>query len=194
MKKKWTRRKFLETGLKGSVIVGAGAVGAATRSSLISAERNQPPDSPFGRGNRETLRAAMDEIIPASDGMPAASEAGGVEYLERVARETPRIRKNLVTALSALEKSSQKHSRTAFASLPRETRVEALKDFEIESPQDFATLRDLVYESYYTQPKIWKLIGYEFHPTNQSGPRMKPFDDAVLANVRKMPKLYREVG
>lgn len=194
MKKKWTRRKFLETGLKGSVVVGAGAMGAASRSPLITTRENQPPESPFARGERETLRAAMDEIIPASDGMPAASEVGGVEYLERVARETPGIRKNLVKMLSALENLSRKHSGTAFASLPGENRVEALKDFEVESPEDFATLRDLVYESYYTQPKIWKLVGYEFYPTNQSGPRMKPFDDAVLAKVRKMPKLYREVG
>ncbi len=194
MKKKWTRRKFLETSLKGSVIVGAGAIGAASRPPLITASENQPPESPLARGNRETLRAAMDEIVPASDGMAAASEVGGVEYLERVARETPGIRKNLVKILSALENLSRKHSGTAFASLPGEKRVEALKDFEVESLQDFATLRDLVYESYYTNPKIWKLIGYEFHATNQSGPRMKPFDDAVLANVRKMPKLYREVG
>ena len=32
------------------------------------------------------------------------------------------------------------------------------------------------------------------HPTNESGPHMKPFDDSVLAKVRKMPKLYREVS
>jgi Gluconate 2-dehydrogenase subunit 3 len=194
MKKRWTRRKFLETGLKGSVVVGAGAIGAASRSPLIPQRKDHPPQSPFSRRDRETLSAAMDEIIPASDGMPAASEAGGVEYLERVARETPGIKNSLVKILSALENSGRNPSGPGFALLPREARVEALKKFEAESPQDFAALRDLVYESYYTQPKIWKMVGYDFYPTNQSGPRMKPFDDAVLAKVRQMPKLYREVG
>jgi hypothetical protein len=71
--------------------------------------------------------------------------------------------------------------------------VDALKRLERRPPAElFATLRDFTYEAYYTRPKVWKLIGYEFYPTNQSGPRMEPFDEAVLAQVRKMPRLYRE--
>ena len=66
--------------------------------------------------------------------------------------------------------------------------------FERAMPEVFAKLRDLVYESYYTQPSVWKLIGYELHPTNESGPNMSPFDDSVLAKVAKMRKLYREIG
>ena len=54
-------------------------------------------------------------------------------------------------------------------------------------------LRDLVYEAYYTQPRVWKLIGYEFNPTNEAGPHLKPFDESVLAQVKKMPRRYREV-
>jgi hypothetical protein len=61
------------------------------------------------------------------------------------------------------------------------------------APKCFSTLRDSVYEAYYIQPQVWKLIDYEFYPTDQPGPRMKPFDEAVLAQVRKLPKLYREV-
>ena len=42
------------------------------------------------------------------------------------------------------------------------------------------------------QPQIWKLIGYEFYPTDHQGPHMKPFDESVLAEVMKKPKFYRE--
>jgi hypothetical protein len=70
--------------------------------------------------------------------------------------------------------------------------VEALKQFEIENPAQFAILRDFVYEAYYTQPQIWKLIDYQFHATDQKGPHMKPFDEAVIAKVRNKPKFYRE--
>jgi hypothetical protein len=82
----------------------------------------------------------------------------------------------------------------AFAGISSAQRVEILTELETRSSEVFAKLRDLVYESYYTQPSVWKLIGYELYPTNESGPQMKPFDDSVLAKVRKMPKLYREVS
>ena len=81
-----------------------------------------------------------------------------------------------------------------FSSLPPAQRFETLTALEAGMPEAFAKLRDLVYESYYTQPAIWKLIGYEFHPTNEAGPHMKPFDESVLAQVRKLPKHYREVN
>jgi hypothetical protein len=50
----------------------------------------------------ELLRATVDEIIPASDGMPAASEMGAVEYLGRLARQAPSVGKELGKSLTAL--------------------------------------------------------------------------------------------
>ena len=88
---------------------------------------------------------------------------------------------------------SKKNHRKQFASLASEQRVEILRAYERQSPEEFAALRDLVYEAYYTQPRVWRLIGYELHPTNESGPHVKPFDEAVLAQVKKMPRRYREV-
>jgi len=154
----------------------------------------QPVSAALGPQWRESLRAAMDEIIPARGGMPAASDAGGLEYLERVSQQESQIGADLEQALAALARLSESHFHAAFASVSSAQRVEALTLFEAQSPEVFARLRDRVYESYYTQPRIWKLIGYDFHPTNESGPQMKPFDDSVLANVRKMPKLYREIS
>ncbi len=153
---------------------------------------NQPVSGVLGTRERECLRAAMDEIIPASHGMPAASAVGGVEYVERLAQEDPKIRADLLQALEALSRLAESRFHAAFAGIPSAQRVETLTALEAESPEVFAKLRDLVYESYYTQPSVWKLIGYEFHATDEAGPQMKPFDDSVLAKVRKMPKLYRE--
>jgi hypothetical protein len=143
----------------------------------------------------ETLRAAMDEIIPAAEDMPAASEVGGVEYLDRVARKEPEVKKALQRSLAALEELSSNHSGRSFASLSRGDRAKVLRKLEKQAPAElFTTLRDFTYEAYYTPPRVWKLIGYEFYPTDESGPRMKPFDESVLAKVRKKPKLYREVS
>jgi len=187
MSRKFTRRRFLETALAGPAVIGAAV-------EVTPGQEPKPPASTaLGAGQRASLRAAMDEIIPASDVMPAASAAGGLEYLESVCRQEAQIRADLQQALHIVESTSEASFHAPFASLSPAQRVEILTRFETQSPEVFAKLRDLVYESYYTQPGVWKLIGYEHHATNQSGPPMKPFDDSVLANVRKMPKLYREV-
>jgi Gluconate 2-dehydrogenase subunit 3 len=196
MKKSWTRRKFLESTLKGSIVAG----GAVTAGVIVPAEartvnQGQQNSDSLDLHQRELLRAAMDEIIPAGDGMPSASEVGGVDYLARIARENPKIRKDLRKSLSTLAALSRKQFGKEFTSLAQPERVEALKKFQAMRPQqNFVKLRDYVYEAYYTQPKVWKQLGYSFYPTNAAGPRMKPFDPSSLDRVRKMGKLYREVS
>ena len=185
---KVTRRRFLETALAGPAVISVAAEKKAGQAP------KQPVPAAFGPSQRESLRAAVDEIIPASDGMPAASEVGGLEYLERVSQQESQIKADLQQALDALARLSESRFNVGFASVSSVQRVEILTALEAQSPEVLAKLRDLVYESYYTQPTVWKLIGYELHPTNESGPHMKPFDDSVLAHVRKMPKLYREVS
>jgi hypothetical protein len=188
MPHKFTRRRFLEAALAGPAVIGAKAEGKQGQA------RKPPASTALGPGQREALRAAMDEIIPSSDVMPSASAAGGLDYLERVCKQELEIRVDLQQVLTVLGQLSEANFHTAFAGISSAQRVEILTELETQSPEVFARLRDLVYESYYTQPSVWKLIGYEFHPTNGSGPDMKPFDDSALAKVRKMPKLYREVG
>jgi len=195
VKQKWTRRKFLKTGLKGSVVIGGVAPGLVSPRPAVTSPISKTSSGGLHTSQREILRAAMDEIIPAAEGMPPASEVGGVEYLDQAASQSPDVKDGLVEALAALEALSRKHFGRGFSSLSRQDRVEALRKLEKQpAAKDFSTLRDFVYEAYYTQPAVWKLIGYEFHPTDHAGPKMKPFDEAVLAKVRQMPKRYREVS
>lgn len=193
MNKKWTRRTFLKTGLKGSLAVGSGvAARTVPAAKTAAALKTTPPPSGLGKAQRDLLRAAMDQIIPAGDGMLAASEVGGVEYLDRLARQAPDIRAELEKSLTALQDFTSKQLGKNFMELSPADQVDTLKRFERQQPEAFGLLRDYVYESYYTQPQVWKPIGYEFYPTNASGPQMKPFDESVLAKVKQMPKLYRE--
>ncbi len=198
MKKRWTRRGFLQTSLKGSMGVGGALAGVAlpkqSPASQSSSKSDEPTAAGFTTSQRNVLRSAMDEIIPAGDAMLAASDAGCGDYLEKLAVQFSDIRKSLAKSLAALDALSRKQSGRSFADLPSASRIETLRKMEkgIDA-QHFGVLRDFIYEAYYQQPQIWKLIGYEFYPTNQSGPRMKPFDDSALAKVREMPELYREV-
>ncbi len=194
MNRRWTRRRFLETGLKGSIAVGSGVAAGTLRATVPAAEgQTRLTVSGLTQATRELLRAAMDQIIPAGDGVPAASAVGGVDYLDRLAKQASDIRADLERNLTALQQICRQQLGKGFTAISQEDQLEALKRLEKQQPDTFASLRDYVYESYYTQPQVWKLIGYEFYPTNATGPKMKPFDESVLAKVKEMPKLYRDV-
>jgi len=127
---------------------------------------------------QDRLRAIMDEIIPKQGNMPSASEAGGLTYFSALKQTEPAYAAEILAVLGKVGNSAPP--------------LETLKQFERENPAQFAVLRDFVYEAYYTQPQVWKLIDYQFHATDQRGPHMKPFDETVIATVRNKPKFYRE--
>ena len=188
MKRHWTRRKFLETSLAGPLMLrGAKSSEAGTAARALKQNSLTPAEV-------ETLQTAMDEIIPAGDGMPAVSDVGGVQYLERVARRNRDFRDGLKRSLAELARLSHARFKKGFTRLSRMQCLRVLQEFERGSASDFAGLRDDVYEAYYTQPQVWKLIGYDFYPTNEAGPPMKPFEESVLATVRGKPRHYREVS
>lgn len=196
MIQKFTRRNFVEISLKGTLLTGGCTIaGFLSGAPKTPTPTGGPNNSSLEGKQEDTLRAAMDAIIPAEDGMPSASAVGGVRYLEQLAQSDPLIRSNLERSLKALNGISLKFFQSEFSSLRQGQRIEALKQLESQpTPELFTDLREYVYESYYTQPQVWKLIGYEFYPTNHRGPHMEPFNEAVLSQVKKMGKLYREVS
>ena len=56
----------------------------------------------------------------------------------------------------------------------------------------FGALRDVVYEAYYTHPRVWALIGYDFRTGPKKTASLDDFDPALLARVRQLPRLYRD--
>jgi hypothetical protein len=169
----WTRRNFLTASV------------AAPPLLITSIEAATPTDS-----KHPNLQAVIDEIIPAGNGMPAASEVGGVAYIEKLMIDQPDMGRVIEECLTVLNGNAS--SPYAFSKLPQPDRVAALKKLERSSAAHFALLRDSVYEAYYTRPQVWKLIGYELFPTDHSGPHMKPFDKSVIDVVGKKPRYYRE--
>jgi hypothetical protein len=116
------------------------------------------------------------------------------------------LQKQTQAALARIEAMAKARHKQPFDQLSSAQRIKLLQAFEKESARGgpaeslygagdnlFALLRDLVYEGYYTSPKVWPQLGYEFHPTSRRGPAMQPFDESILAQARKRPKSYREV-
>ena len=194
--KKWSRRQFLEAGAIGSVAMISGtAVPLPAMQQQGGTQEQKSATGALDARERGLLHAAMDEIIPAGDGIPAASEVGGLDYLGQLAGRDAKVAKELRDSLNALDGLTQSRLKASFSSLTHEQRVELLTALEKQDERTFRVLRNYVYEAYYTQPAVWKRIGYEFYPTNGPGPRVKEvFDEAVLTEVRKKSKGYVEVG
>lgn len=189
MKKILSRRRFLRVGLAGSFAIRSGAM---VTSCVVAAPKTTSSDRADST-KHDFLRAVIDEIIPTGNRMPAASEAGVLAYLEDLADQNPDFGKTLDQSVGALEELSRSQLHKNFLSLAPAQRVLVLQHMEKLHPDSFSFLRDYTYEGYYTQPKIWSLMGYQFKPTNGGAPHMKPFDESVLAQVRTRRKYYREV-
>lgn len=193
--RKFTRRKFLEGGVAGSLVLGSQSIaGRSVAGTMVPTQGTvAASQASLTEDEQATLAAAMDVIIPAGDGMPSATDVGSAEYLTQWAQELPELRKELKQAAAVLGEISHARFNTSLENLTATRKVQVLKEVESgKSPKLFATLRDFTYEAYYTRPEVWKLIGYDFHPTNDGGPIMKPFDESILTEVRKKPKHYRE--
>ncbi len=147
-------------------------------------------------GDRRTLRAAIDVLVPADGGMPAASAVGVVEYLERLVAGDSGLRDLLADGLRAVDAHSRRATGAPFVALGAERQNEVLAHFEQadSGKRFFPGLRDAVYEGYYTQPRIWKLLGYMFRTSRRRTSPLEPFDEQWVARVRGMAPLYRKVG
>ena len=152
-----------------------------------------PAAQALAQNTERTLQTVMDLMIPASDGMPSASEAGGLTYLERLMQHDKDAAADISKALTVADAFSERAFQKPFENVEKPDQIAVLKEMENSAPGVFDRLRAYVYESYYEQPAIWQLIGYELYPTDHTGPHLAPFDDSLVANVRKMPKLYRDV-
>ena len=182
-----TRRWFLVNAI--GVPVMAAVMEACARFAQRPALVNPEPSAGLSAEESSLLRSVIDEIIPAADGMPAASEVGSLEYLDQLVREHSEVRAELETGLSRLASVSVDALAAPFTGCSPTQRVQALSEMEKRAPREFAILRDYTYEAYYTRPQVWRLIGYD----GNSAKDQRGDFDALLAPVRAMHGLYRRV-
>lgn len=184
----WTRRKFIETSILSQIALSSGIL-----SQLYSCTPNDKSASVLNADAQKILKAVMDEIIPSEDNMPSASETGGLNYLLKLLKQFPEQAKKLSMGLTDLNSNCIKIIGNDFAEITSDERISMLQELEKTNPLFFNQLRDYTYESYYLSPQVWKLIGYEPHPTLSSGPLMEPFDEKLLDRVRMLPTIFKDI-
>ena len=187
MRRHWTRRRFLTTA------AAAGAVAATESKRALGAPGSRKAPalgvSAFSASARETLVAAMDEIVPAAEDLPAASTAGGMESLEAIAAGDADLRRDLRRAAASIAKRAKPRS---FSGLSSSERVAILTALEKEEAPVFAALRDSVYEGYYLRPEVQKSIGFDFIGPDREGPGLGTFDESILERVRVRAPSWRK--
>ena len=195
MSNQWTRRDFLGTTLKSAAAAGAFAWSPhGVRLTLAAFQEAAASEQIFAGAQRDVLKAAVDVLVPSGGEMPAASDIGAVNYIDALSRELPSIKSQVEDGLESIGEISKRLFDGDFLALSSEQRVAVLTEMESRAaPATFAALRGFVYEAYYTSPEVWKLIGYEFYPTYESGLHMAPLDEGLLAPVRQRPPLFKEV-
>ena len=184
----WTRRKFIETSILSQIAISSGIL-----SQLYSCAPDDKSVKVLNPALQKILKSAMDEIIPAGDGMPAASETGGLNYLLNLLARLPDEAKKLSLDLTGFNNFCNEKFKKDFTEITSDERTSLLQVQEKENATFFNQLRDYTYESYYLSPQVWKLIGYEPHPTLSSGPLMDAFDEKLLKRVQSLPKLFKDI-
>ena len=175
-----TRRKFVTT----SALAVAFAAGTQFfPASILGQTARTEADALF--------LAVADTIIPRQGQIPAASEVGASKYVQRRVAGDASFSKRLASTLQSIEALSRERFQVAFFSASHEQKVSLLKDFENKSSENFAELRDTIYESYYTNPEVWRLLGYTFRSGPKRTTELAAFNEKLLARVKTMPARYR---
>lgn len=128
---------------------------------------------------RQTLIALADLLIPASERMPSASQAGvGGEWIDRALA----ARGDWVADLVALlENARGKEPRTVLAEL------------QVSAPPSFTMLTELVAGAYLMNPDVRKLIGYSGQraiPIRESSEEQQELQELMAPVIRRGP-IYR---
>lgn len=182
----WSRRRFSKAVVSAQLLLASGAL-----SLPLSCLEKKDPDSNalLSSSEKETLKFAMDGIIPSNNKMPSASQIGGVDYILKTLEELP----DLQPLFSLLFETIEAKSQGSFANLSASEQTEILKQFEQSDPDLFKVLKDFTYEAYYTNEAVYELIGYEPYPTGTKGPTMEPFDENLLNRVKDLPPMYTKI-
>jgi hypothetical protein len=123
------------------------------------------------------LAAVLDTLLPPRGVLPGAGAlALGIE--------SPSVDR----VLAALP--------SAFGDLDADAREETLRALDRSHSSDLAELVRLAYCAYYTDARVLAAVGeatgYRGGSPQPGGYEVEPFDEAVLSNVRRKSRLYRE--
>ena len=128
---------------------------------------------------RSRLALLADQLIPAGDGMPSASEAGVAgEWLDAIVAAEPGFGPALASVLAEADVSDP---------------AGALKRIETTDPNGWGTLTTVVAGAYFLNPAIAEKVGYPGRPAIPVDDGSEPdwLQDGLLVSVKSRGPIYR---
>ena len=141
---------------------------------------------------RRLMVSVLDRIIPRDGERPGAGEAGVAVHIDRVVGGSRQLKRLFAEGLSAIDVSSRALGSRDFAELSSEDKDTLLGQVETDHPDFFEALVKNTYGGYYSNPKVLRQLGLESTPPQPRGYDLEPFDLALLENVKKRGKVYRD--
>lgn len=165
------RRRFLQLGLGGTVVLAVGGIGLGLRPTRL---RPQTPElKVFNDKEFAILWAIAQRICPGGDGLPTIDDLQVCQKLDTLfSRMAPRDQKDIKLALNVFE--------NAVAGLVLEGRITPFTQLEPEAQDQvlarwrgsrletarviYRSVRDLVAGTYWGDPKCFAAVGYPGPP------------------------------
>jgi len=137
-----------------------------------------------------TLRAALDEIIPARDeSLPGAGTLGVGAWVEAHLGDATEL---VAAGLATLEELARARGVAEYAVLPAEERKGLLEQAGAAHPGLIESLVFHAYSGYYQHPRVAVAIGIPPRPPYPEGYELEAGDLGLLEKVREREKYYRD--
>src|SRR5262245_8946420 len=131
----------------------------------------------FSHDDRVLFAALADELIPAGDGSPSASQAGVAgKWLDYVLTARPDLAAGL---RDVLEKTRGRDAAAAIAVL------------RTDDPAAFGILAEIVPSAYFMDPDVRRANGYDGQGPRTIDPHPDYLDDGLLQSVISRGPSYR---
>ena len=137
------------------------------------------------------LKGLMDIIIPDSEHMPSASSVA-TQYVEKQLEKRPQF-DNMLELINKTEQSARSKYGRLFSELADNEKETLLKTIEIEDQNMFQEFVNLVYNGYYTNPKVVELLGPDAGIPQPKGFSNPPFNPNIVDRVRTLGPKYRSI-
>jgi len=147
--------------------------------------------SVFSDRQLETLKSALDTIIPMDGEFPGAGELGGARYIDGKVGKSAELKRLFLQGLAQVRIESNNIYNQEFSNLTATQRTEVLQHLERREPVFFDSLARHCYNFYYTQPKVLMLLGLDVRPPQPKGFQLEAGDFSLLEKVAKRGILYR---
>ena len=152
------------------------------------------PDHGLGPDAEPALAALLDELVPPRPerGLPGAGGLGlGAALLASLA-EKPELAEVFGPGLEALAALLAERGATRLGDLAPPERRALLDALAARAPAFVPTLAFLTFVAYYQDSRVLAALGREPRPPYPKGYELPPFDEALLARVRRRAPFYRQ--